>query len=229
MAGKNVFLVLLTSLLVTGIVFISCDNSSEHGIPYSHTDHQFVFMGREKSLTTVSADEEEFTNSLNKIFDDYIASVPDLDSAVPFDDVTIIIEEKEETREIIVAVNPGGEGDVAAGGLIPGVITITYTETYIVRTPALKNTILLGGDIYELTNGEYIELDNCPEPFRELYREKLPHQQNYDVGSCFQFTYIDIPQKGRGGVFYGYVSIVKDTDKGLEYGWAMTGDLGQKR
>jgi hypothetical protein len=214
--------------MVTGIVFISCDNSTEPGNPYSHTDHRFIFMGREKSLTTVSTDEEEFTNGLNKIFNDYIANIPDLGNAVPFDGVTIIIEEKEETREITVTVNPGSEGDVAAGGLIPGVITITYTETYIARTPALKNTILLDGDIYELTNGEYIELDNCPELFKELYREKLPHQQNYDVGSCFQFTYIDIPQKGRSGVFYGYVSIVKDTEKCLEQGWAMTGNLVQQ-
>ena len=228
MAGKNVFLVLLTSLLVTGIVFISCDNSSEPGIPNSHTDHQFVFMGREKSLTTVSTDEEEFTNGLNKIFDDYIANIPDLGNAVPFDGVTIIIEEKEETREITVTVNPN-EGEVAAGTPMPGIITETYTETYIVKTPALKNTILLDGDIYELTNGEYIELDNCPEPFRELYREKLPNQQNYDVGSCFQFMYIGIPEKGETGVFYGYVSIVKDTDEGLEHGWAMTGSLIPQR
>ncbi len=86
---------------------------------------------------------------------------------------------------------------------------------WLANNPSTSDIIELGGISYEMINTQDAA-GAVPKAVWDLYWTEL-EKYSYTIGSCWGFSYCDIPSKKENGTIYVLYTIVKDYDGRVQY------------
>jgi len=80
------------------------------------------------------------------------------------------------------------------------------------KSSSYTDKLAVDGVVYDFASWEPINQEKIPGYVWGLFNEELKKQYRYDIGSCFNFTYVNIPYKKALGSVYRIITIVRERD-----------------
>ena len=100
-------------------------------------------------------------------------------------------------------------------------------QAWLAKNPSSSNEFILDGITYEFTNLREAT-GGIPESIWDLFWDELD-EYSYSIGSCWAFSYFQIPSKGKAGTLYVLYTIVTDVGWDAEVRYAaVRGDVTPK-